>query len=51
MTERFTIFVVDDDESVRRALGNLLESVGFEVKLFGSTKQFRGVELPTIPVV
>ena len=49
MTERFTIFVVDDDESVRRALGNLLESVGFEVQLFGSTEQFRGVELPNNP--
>lgn len=49
MKERLTIFVVDDDESVRRALGNLLESVGFEVQLFGSTEQFRGVELPDTP--
>lgn len=43
------IFVVDDDESVRRALGNLLESVGFEAQLFGSTEQFRRVELPDTP--
>ena len=50
MTEpRPTIFVVDDDESVRVALGNLLESVGFEVQLFGSTEQFRGALLPDVP--
>lgn len=49
MTERFTIFVVDDDEAVRRALGNLLESVGFDVQLCSSTEQFRGVELPDHP--
>lgn len=49
MNERPTIFVVDDDEPVRRALGNLLESVGFEVQLFGSTEQFRRVELPDKP--
>jgi FixJ family two-component response regulator len=44
-----SIFVVDDDESVRRALGNLLESVGFEAQLFGSTEQFRAVALPDAP--
>lgn len=44
-----TIFVVDDDESVRRALGNLLESVGFEVQLFRSTEQFREMALPEAP--
>src|SRR6185312_15324478 len=36
-----TIFVVDDDASVRDALRNLLESVGFDVQVFGSTEQFR----------
>jgi FixJ family two-component response regulator len=34
------IVVVDDDESVRKALENLLSSVGFEVKLFASAEQF-----------
>lgn len=43
------IFVVDDDESVRTALGNLLESVGFEAQLFGSTEQFRSALLPEAP--
>lgn len=46
---RSTIFVVDDDESVRIALGNLLESVGFETQLFGSTEQFRCALLPDGP--
>jgi FixJ family two-component response regulator len=50
MTEKGpTIFVVDDDESVRRALGNLLESVGFDAQLFGSTEQFRRASLPDAP--
>ena len=49
MKERPTIFVVDDDEPVRKALGNLLESVGFEVQVFGSTEQFRRAELPDKP--
>ena len=34
------IFVVDDDASVREALGNLLESVGFRSESFGSTEAF-----------
>jgi FixJ family two-component response regulator len=38
---RPTIFVVDDDASVRDALANLLESVGFNAQVFGSTEQFR----------
>lgn len=43
------IFVVDDDESVRIALGNLLESVGFDAQLCGSTEQFRRASLPDAP--
>jgi FixJ family two-component response regulator len=34
------ITVVDDDESVREALENLISSVGFEVKLFASAEDF-----------
>jgi FixJ family two-component response regulator len=34
------IVVVDDDESVREALENLISSVGFEVKLFASAEDF-----------
>ena len=35
-----TVFVIDDDEDMRGALGNLFASVGHEVKLFGSTAEF-----------
>ena len=35
-----TVFVVDDDEELRLALGNLFASVGHEVKLFDSTTAF-----------
>jgi FixJ family two-component response regulator len=34
------IVVVDDDQSVREALENLISSVGFEVKLFASAEEF-----------
>jgi FixJ family two-component response regulator len=34
------IAVVDDDQSVREALENLISSVGFEVKLFASAEDF-----------
>ena len=35
-----TVFVVDDDASVRRALKRLIESVGLQVELFGSAQEF-----------
>ena len=34
--EQPIVFVIDDDESVRRALSNLFESVGLRVEVFGS---------------
>ena len=34
------VFVIDDDEDMRSALGNLFRSVGHEVKLFCSTVEF-----------
>src|SRR5438309_6193370 len=35
-----TIVVIDDDASMRRALDNLLKSVGFAVELFASPQEF-----------
>ena len=43
------IFVVDDDASVREALGNLLESVGFDARMFSSTEEFRSAVRPDAP--
>lgn len=34
-----TIYVVDDDPSVRRALRRLFASVGFQVEVFGSAEE------------
>jgi FixJ family two-component response regulator len=36
----FTIYVVDDDESIRRALKRLLRSVGHHAVTFGSAEEF-----------
>ena len=49
-----TIFVVDDDESVRRALKRLMQSAGFKVDTFGSAREFLntgGANRPGIMVV
>ena len=46
---RPTIFVVDDDASVREAVSNLLESVGFDAQAFSSTEGFRNAARPDAP--
>ena len=38
------VYLVDDDESVRRALQRLLRSAGFEVKAFSSGESFLETE-------
>src|SRR4051812_29146158 len=35
-----TVFVVDDNASVREALGSLIRSVGLRVELFSTTQDF-----------
>jgi FixJ family two-component response regulator len=42
------VFVVEDDESVRRALTNLFQSVGLEVELFGSASEMLENRLPDV---
>jgi FixJ family two-component response regulator len=44
-----TIFVVDDDASVRDAISNLLESVGLRARVFGSTEEFWNASRPDAP--
>src|SRR2546428_2465844 len=39
-SDRPVISVVDDDESLRRSLSNLLRSVGFGVETFASADEF-----------
>lgn len=43
------IFVVDDDPSVREAVGNLLDSVGMRWEGYGSTEDFLGAARPDAP--
>ena len=40
LKHKSVIAVVDDDQSVREALENLISSVGLEVKLFASAEEF-----------
>ena len=40
MTTRFLISVVDDDESVRESLPDLLKEFGFEAQAFSSAEEF-----------
>ena len=38
--ESFTVYVVEDDESIRRAIGRLLRSVGYHALTFESAEAF-----------
>jgi FixJ family two-component response regulator len=43
------VFVIDDDSSVRKALGRLLKSAGFRVEAFASAELFLNEPLPNTP--
>ena len=47
--EQETVIVVDDDASIRRALADLLDSVGLRVQLFGSADEFLRSGRPETP--
>lgn len=50
MTEgRATVVVIDDDPAIREALGSLLRSVGFDVKLLTSVSDFLKTGRPEGP--
>jgi len=42
------VFVIDDDESMRRALTNLFQSVGLQVKALGSVPEILQRQLPDV---
>jgi FixJ family two-component response regulator len=42
------VFVIDDDESMRRALTNLFQSVGLRVEVFGSAPELLRSKLPDV---
>lgn len=43
------VYVIDDDESIRRALGSLFRSVGLSVRTFGSCREFLDSPRDRIP--
>jgi len=50
MTEPgFTVFIVDDEPSVRKALSRLLGAWGYDVRTFASPKEFLAQHDPSIP--
>ena len=44
MTNASNVFLVDDDASVRRALGRLIKSAGHNVQTFASAREFLGTK-------
>jgi FixJ family two-component response regulator len=42
------VFIVEDDQSMRRALGNLFQSVGLKVEVFGSASEMLQTKLPDV---
>ena len=44
-----TVFVVDDDASVRCALARLIRSLGMQVETFASGREFLGCQVPDGP--
>lgn len=47
--DRPTVFVIDDDDSIRRSLDSLLRSVGLEVRLYASAAEFMRAVRPDAP--
>lgn len=47
--ELSTVFVVDDDEAVRRALSSLFRSIGLHVEVFSSSREFLQHRIPDAP--
>ena len=43
------VYVVDDDESMRRAVSMLLRSVGYQVEAFSSATEFLAAPRPELP--
>ena len=43
------VFVVDDDESMRKAVSNLVRSVDLQVEAFASAPEFLAIKLPDAP--
>src|SRR5438128_12254158 len=49
VAEEAMVFVVDDDEAMREALGSLFRSVSLKVETFGSAADLLRSKLPDVP--
>jgi FixJ family two-component response regulator len=47
--DQSVVFVIDDDDALRTALGSLFRSVGMQVHLLGSTAEFLQTAIPEVP--
>lgn len=43
------VYLIDDDNSIRQAIGNLLDAVGIDVHSFASAEDFLGDVRPSVP--
>jgi FixJ family two-component response regulator len=48
-TDQPLVFIIDDDESVREAVEDLLASIGLRVQAFASTQDFMRSNRPEVP--
>ena len=48
-SEQSVVFVVDDDDAMRAAVGRLVRSIGLNVVLLASAREFLAQKLPTAP--
>jgi len=48
-SEQSVVFVVDDDDAVRAAVGRLVRSIGLNAVLLASAREFLAQKLPTAP--
>lgn len=44
------VFIVDDDEGIRKSLHNLMSAEGYQVETFASAESFLNTELPKMPM-
>ena len=49
MSSTIFVHIVDDDRAVRESLGDLLQSMNYQVALYASASDFLKVELPDAP--
>lgn len=49
MTENPVVYVVDDDEGIRKSIESLIRSVGLNVQTFASAQEFLGAKRKAVP--